>query len=103
MNLTDPWEMRVGLPETVLIVIEPNVSALSVRVTSESEVFEKDTLVDWPSEGVLLPKEAPPLDSARDLSILIFSGVVSVLLHITGGFVWIREHRNVQKHHARVM
>jgi hypothetical protein len=86
------------LSSQVLTAIELNATALEIDIRSERENFEKETMVDWLSEGVLLPNNGAPIESTSDLTSLILSAIVALLLHIAVGFVWIKEQKN-----ARVM
>jgi hypothetical protein len=96
-NVTKPGLTQMGdLPSQVLVVIEPNATDFEVKVESQGEPFPNVTVIDWPSEGVLLPKQGPPSTLSGDLSIMIVSAAFGLLLHIALGFVWIKEQKNIK-------
>jgi hypothetical protein len=79
-------------PSALLLVIEPTANALEVTVESGNYTLEKDIMVEWPSEGVLPPKNSDS-KSTDNLPILILTALIALLLHTAVGFVWIREHK----------
>jgi hypothetical protein len=80
------------LPSTLLLVIEEGASPLRVFVESEHYDFERDIMVEWPSEGLLVSRESEA-QTAGHLPTLILTAFIALLLHVAVGFVWIREHK----------
>jgi hypothetical protein len=93
LNVTEPGTTQLfWLPSSLLLVIEPSTAALEVIVGANSPRFERNIMIDWPSEGVVSPKKSET-NPVANLPTLILTALLALPSHIAIGFVWIREYK----------
>jgi hypothetical protein len=94
-NVTGPGATRVEDVEAPLLaVIEGNITSrrLTIDISSDSISIERDSVVDMPTEGQLIPPQVSS-NFERDIYLLIGTALIALLLHIFTGFVFWKEYK----------